>query len=214
MAQEVTCPTCGGIIFSDDAEAMELSPCTCGAVSAGSSAPASRASSSVGESPRSFLTSITSDEEPSVHSFENVPPARPSPEAEAASRKLCISCGKDVTGRKRFKDSAGQYWCPDCEKKDMKRKRVEKKREEETKTVCGLCGTSVAVQNLQTYDGRFICPKCYKEQKELEKKTDARIGRINNAFEGQDWKRLIPMLAILGLCALIILLRWFKIIGT
>jgi predicted RNA-binding Zn-ribbon protein involved in translation (DUF1610 family) len=212
MAQEVTCPTCGGIIFSDDAEAMELSPCTCGTVSAGAPAPSSHMSAS--ESSRSSLTSISSDDEPSIHSFEHVPPARPSAEAEAASRKLCVNCGKDVTGRKRFKDSSGQYWCPDCEKKDMKRKRVEKKREEETKTVCGLCGTSVAVQNLLAYDNRFICPKCYKEQKELEKKTEARIGRINNAFEGQDWKRLIPMLAILGLCALIILLRWLKIIGT
>lgn len=218
MAQEVTCPTCGGLIFSDDAEAMELSPCSCHTMAARAAATSSKVSSAVAkEAPRSSLTTISSDDEPSsspIHSFEKVPPARPSAAAEALSRKLCVSCGKDVTGRKRFKDSHGQYWCPDCEKLEFKRKRVEKKREDETKTVCGLCGTSVAVQNLLAYDNRFICQKCYKEQKELEKKTEARIGRINSAFEGQDWKRLIPMLAILGVCGLIIVLRWLHIIGT
>ena len=137
-----------------------------------------------------------------------VPSSKPS---SSESQKLCCNCGKDVTGRKRLKDSQGRYWCPTCGKKDEKQKKI---RAEQTRTACTMCGTEIAVQNVLTYDGRFVCRKCYGEQKEMEKKTDARIGRINQAFQGQDYKRLIPMFAILGLLALIILLRALHIIGT
>ncbi len=214
MAQEVTCPTCGGIIFSDDIDAMELSPCTCAAPGA-AAAPPTKASASVGIAPRSLRTAISpGDENVSVNSFPSVPPAKPSTSIDSSeSRKLCCNCGKDITGRKRLKDTEGRYWCPDCGKKDEKKKRVARKREDDVKSTCGMCGTAVAVQNLLSYDNRFVCQKCYKEQKELEKKTDARIGRINNAFEGQDFKRLIPLLAMMGACLVVILLRYFRIIG-
>ncbi len=212
MAQEVTCPTCGGIIFSDDVDAMELTPCTC-AVSTNSASPPAKSSASMGQEPLSSLTSIsTGDDEDSVNPFSSVAPARPSSES-SESRKECCNCGKDITGRKRLKDSEGRYWCPDCGKKDEKQKRIARKREEEVKSTCGMCGTSVAVQNLLNYDNRFVCQSCYKEQKELEKKTEARIGRINSAFKGQDWKRLVPLLVIMGICLLIIILRSLRIIG-
>lgn len=209
MAEDVTCPTCGGIIFSDDADAMALTPCTCGAPT-----PAEAASVSVERGTSSSLTSISfgEEEEESANPFASVPAARPSADS-AESRKQCCNCGKDVTGRKRLKDSEGRYWCPDCGKKDEKQKRVARKREEAVKSVCGMCGKDVAVQNLLNYDNRFICQSCYKEQKELEKKTEARIGRINNAFKGQDWKRLTPMLVIMGICLLIIILKKLHIIG-
>ena len=73
-----------------------------------------------------------------------------------------------------------------------------------------MCGTEIAVQNIQTYNGRFVCRKCYNEQLELEKTTAARIGRVNNAFKGQDVKRLVPLLAIMGILVLIILFQTFK----
>ena len=40
----------------------------------------------------------------------------------AKSGKVCVACGKDVAGQKRFKDAQGRYWCYDCGVDDHVRK--------------------------------------------------------------------------------------------
>src|SRR4051794_15533683 len=39
----------------------------------------------------------------------------------ASPQKFCRVCGKDLTGKKRLKDSLG-YWCPECAKEDALKK--------------------------------------------------------------------------------------------
>src|SRR4051794_26560572 len=42
--------------------------------------------------------------------------------AATKSGKVCVACGKDVAGQKRFKDAQGRYWCYDCGVEDHLRK--------------------------------------------------------------------------------------------
>ena len=196
MAQEIFCPNCGGLIFSSDPDAMDMQPCTC----ATQAAP--KASSSA---------SIATQKAESTSTSEARVGARVSEPAAPVEEKICVKCGKDVNGHRRLKDDDGNYWCYACAKADDKKKRAQT---EAARSKCALCGEEVAITNLIAMDGRFVCPRCVREQRELEKKTENRIGRINSAYKGQDWKRLGPMLGALGVCALIIILRYFRIIGS
>jgi DNA-directed RNA polymerase subunit RPC12/RpoP len=193
MAQEIFCPNCGGLIFSSDPDAMQMHPCTCAAEAAkpAATSTAARSAESTSET-RSGSTATT---------------ATPT----STEPKICIKCGKDVNGHRRYKDENGAYWCLPCAKEDDRKKRA---ATQPARSKCALCSTEISVTNLIAVDGRFLCPKCVRETRELEKKTEARIGRINTAFKGQDWKRLTWMLAALGLCLLIILLRQFHLIGS
>ncbi len=193
MAQDITCPNCGGLIFSDDASAMELSPCTCTGANQPVEEPAAKQSVAAA----------------AMASTRSTPPARPSSKSSSDSPKVCCNCGNDVSGRKRLKDSRGRYWCPTCAKKDERRKKV---RQEQTKTACTSCGTEVEVQNMLAYDGQFVCPKCYRDKKDAEKAADARISRINNAYKGTETKRMWPYYVVLGILAAIILARKLHLI--
>ena len=195
MAQEIFCPNCNGLIYSSDPDAMQMQPCTCAAAKPSKASMATQAVASA-------TTSTTTVSQPTL-AAANSPPV-PSEE------KICIKCGKDVNGHRRLKDDNGHYWCYACAKDEDRRKR---QATEPARSKCGLCQDEVAVTNLVGWDGRLVCPRCAREQRELAKKTEARIGRINEAYKGQDWKRLGPLLGALGLCLLIILLRWLGILG-
>jgi hypothetical protein len=183
------------LIFSSDPDAMEMHPCTCTATGASKPAETTTATQAAESTPQSHASSAATTT------------AAPT----ATEPKICIKCGKDVNGHRRWKDDYGNYWCLPCAKEEDRKKRA---ATEPAKSKCALCFTEVSVVNLIAVDGRFLCPKCVREQRELAKKTEARIGRINNAFKGQDWKRLGWMLGALGLLLLIILLRTFHIIGS
>lgn len=194
MAQEIFCPNCGGLIFSSDPDAMQMQPCTCAAETA---------SRSAGKSTAVASAASTETAEARVSSVDK-PKAPPEP-------KNCIKCGRDVNGHRRLKDDDGNYWCYACAKDEDRRKR---QATEPARSKCAICADEVSVTNLLAIDGRFLCPRCVREQREAAKKTDARIDRIKGAYAGQDWKRLGPLLGVLGLCALIIVLRLLGIIGS
>lgn len=196
MAQEIFCPNCGGLIFSSDPDAMQMQPCTCAA------APSSRGAAKGSTAVAAAKPAVETVADPRTSSVE-APKAAPEP-------KICIKCGKDVNGHRRLKDDDGNYWCLPCAKEEDRRKR---QATEPARSKCASCAEEVSVTNLLAIDGRFLCPRCVRAHREAQKKTEARIGRINQAYQGQDWKRLGPLLGILGLCALIILLRTLGIIG-
>jgi DNA-directed RNA polymerase subunit M/transcription elongation factor TFIIS len=195
MAQEIFCPNCGGLIFSSDPDALQMQQCTCAQQTPSRSAASKSAAVATAAAP-------TETAEARVSSVD-------APKAPL-EEKICIKCGKDVNGHRRLKDDDGNYWCYACAKEDDRKKR---QATQPARSKCALCSEEVSVTNLLAVDGRFLCPKCVREQRELAKKTEARIGRISQAYEGQDWKRLGPMLGVLGLCALIIILRMLGIIG-
>jgi DNA-directed RNA polymerase subunit RPC12/RpoP len=197
MAQEIFCPNCGGLIFSSDPDALHMQPCTCTATE--SPAP-----------PVPAQATVSSRAESTARPESSAAVSAPSRPATSSEPKICVKCGRDVNGHRRYKDDDGNYWCLPCAKEDEKRKRAQS---EPAKSKCAMCGEEVAVMNLIALDGRFCCPRCVRETRELAKKTEARIGRINSAYKGQDWKRLAGLLGVLALLGIIILLRTLGLIG-
>jgi DNA-directed RNA polymerase subunit RPC12/RpoP len=118
---------------------------------------------------------------------------------EAPKVKVCCKCGKDVTGRKRLRDSLG-YWCYECHKADQDAKRPEGVK-------CPECGRRVASSALMDYDGVFICSRCYKDHMEFSKQKEKfRPGVPSDTYHQHDRKRLFILVAIFLLLLLIIIL--------
>lgn len=115
----------------------------------------------------------------------------------SGSAKLCVICGKDVSGHRRLKDSRG-YVCYSCAKKEQKEERGGRVR-------CRGCGRLVPEESLNDYDGMKICDKCHAERLRLQKQEIKRIG-ITGAHERHERGRLYIMLAIAGSLLLIIVL--------
>ncbi len=214
MDQDVVCPVCGGLIYSPDEDAMRLKPCTCTAVAA----PADRSAAGAKRAP--VASRIDDFHEPIV------PETRPNPSVkspawiastsvgdEPQSPKVCCNCGADVTGRKRMKDSQGRYWCYACGKKDEQSRQSVSATVKPSQGECTLCHTQVSVQDLISYDGQFICPRCHREQKELADRTEARLERVNKTYDKNQWQRLSGLLAVLAILAIIIILRAVGILG-
>ena len=79
-----------------------------------------------------------------------------------AVRKLCTTCGKDVTREKRVRDEAGEYYCHDCWDARLAA------RGEEPGYVCNTCrGVFPSDQVYQERDDTTICFGCY-EQRNLD----------------------------------------------
>jgi hypothetical protein len=123
----------------------------------------------------------------------------PSPAGEkAAAPKLCVVCGKDVTGHRRLKDSRG-YICYHCAKAEQKRERGGRVR-------CRECGKLVPEEALNDYQGLKICNKCHAERLKLQKAEIKRIG-IASTHERHEKKNLYVLLGIAGFLLLIIVLN-------
>jgi hypothetical protein len=124
----------------------------------------------------------------------------------AQVQKICCRCGKDVSGKKRLRDSEG-YWCVDCHRAD--------KREHTPAGVkCPSCGRMVAEETLSNYDGDRICTRCVKEKRERKKAGSKRFRAIDGRkFEAHERKTLFILLGVFLLLALIITLRSLHIIG-
>jgi hypothetical protein len=71
--------------------------------------------------------------------------------------RICTGCGDDLNGKKRYKDEAGEYWCPACNK-DMTRKQGK------TRVRCPFCEQVVTEASLITYELTRICPTCYSQR--------------------------------------------------
>jgi hypothetical protein len=114
--------------------------------------------------------------------------------APTTSQKFCCVCGTDLSGKKRFKDSRG-YWCPECAKEDQAKK-------EEKGTPCAQCRRKVPEQSMTSVDGKLLCTRCVREQRELRAPGNKRYRRIDDTTFKQAEKKQMVMMAI----ALVILL--------
>ena len=51
----------------------------------------------------------------------NPAPVLPTAPAPVEDAKLCHVCGENVSGRQRYRDSVGRYWCTDCREADERK---------------------------------------------------------------------------------------------
>jgi DNA-directed RNA polymerase subunit RPC12/RpoP len=129
----------------------------------------------------------------------------PSPAGVAAppEPKICVVCGKDVSGHRRLKDSRG-YVCYSCAKEEQRQERGGRVR-------CRGCGRLVKEETLNDYEGAQICHRCYAERQKLQKQEIKRLG-LANVHTEHERRRLYSLLLVAGVLLLIIILNKFGIL--
>ena len=73
--------------------------------------------------------------------FEEPGGPRPGMPDPVVKPKVCCKCGKDLEGKKRFKDSLG-YWCEACHFSEKRKEKVDHEP-------CDLCGRYTEKRKLQ-----------------------------------------------------------------
>jgi hypothetical protein len=122
-------------------------------------------------------------------------------ETPVASQKICVSCGADVAGKKRFKDSAGQYWCYDCGVKDSMQ------RHPEVGTECPDCHARFAPSDMMEYEGTQYCKPCGEKHVVAARREKARLARVEQEAreEAEHRKRMMigTIVALVVVAALV-----------
>ena len=116
-----------------------------------------------------------------------------------STEKICASCGNDVAGKKRYKDSRG-YICYECAK-------AEREAERAGTVPCGECGRRVKPEGLIAYGGVKICKKCHTHHKETTRKRVKKVA--TRGYDIYEKQRVIVLAAVLGLVALILVWTQF-----
>ena len=78
--------------------------------------------------------------------------------AATAVKKICIKCGRDVTGAPRMKDHEGKYWCVPCGEADRRH------QAHASGGICEGCGESFNKALLLDIAGQSLCPPCRKKK--------------------------------------------------
>ncbi|HVT87586.1 MAG TPA: hypothetical protein VHD56_01930, partial [Tepidisphaeraceae bacterium] len=174
------CPECGGVIGATQIDSQGRSPCGCFKPEPATAVADEREDSS------DTVSLPSSSQEPPVD-----PATKPA--------KLCILCGKDVSGHRRVKDSRG-YLCYDCAKNEIKEER-------EGTVPCKECGKRIKEAGLIEYNGIKICRKCYNDHQEADKKKFRKVA--TSQYNAQDKKNVIILAVVFGILGLIVIWRQF-----
>ena len=80
------------------------------------------------------------------------------PIAAEGMKKICKSCGADVNGQKRVKDTDGAYLCGPCSEATIQHER------HASNGLCEVCGESFSAAQLMRIDGKSQCARCRKRK--------------------------------------------------
>jgi hypothetical protein len=116
--------------------------------------------------------------------------------------KICCVCGKDVTGKKRAKDSRG-YWCYDCHKAERKR---EKEAETSGKVRCPTCSRWVLPGAIVNFEDQKMCMSCKNARMEAHtgRKKFKEVG--DKHYDAHNRQRVLIMGVVLIVLLAIILI--------
>jgi hypothetical protein len=123
--------------------------------------------------------------------------AAPAGGASVGVEKVCCSCGKNVSGQKRFKDAEGRYWCYDCGVEDHIAKHPE------DGIACAGCGGKFAPSKLHRFDDDEVyCEPCVTKKRLQKKRDEHRIAAAAAEAAEQERRRKI-MLIVAAVVALV-----------
>ncbi|MDB5328423.1 MAG: hypothetical protein JWM57_3992 [Phycisphaerales bacterium] len=126
------------------------------------------------------------------------------PEPSTTGEKICRSCGKDLKGHRRLKDSRG-YICVKCAEAENAAS------DDPTLIPCPECGRKLRSEGITTYNGSVMCKRCAAEMKELKKYKAPPPGA---AIHAEAQKQSVVRLVVFGGVLLVIIaLAYFGIIG-
>ncbi|MGA2583036.1 MAG: hypothetical protein ABSG31_07140 [Tepidisphaeraceae bacterium] len=180
MSAKLICPDCGGIVGATEAT-EDGSPCTC------------------------FQSGSTNHETEQFVTAQSVPDLSPAEAPGPPAAKVCVLCGKDVTGRTRIKDSRG-YICGACAQTE--------KQAAKSGPRCADCNRSVPASGLYDYEGLKICQFC-RDDRVAAAKRERKFGGVKSkAYTEDQKKQLLLLVGALGVLLLIIVLHHFKLLGS
>ena len=123
------------------------------------------------------------------------------PSPGSGSQKFCRVCGKDLAGKKRFKDALG-YWCPECAEED-------KHRQEEKGTPCAQCHRKVPEPSMTSVDGKLLCSRCVRENRQLREPGNKKFRVVSERQYKEDEKRnMIIMAVVLVVLLILMIIAW------
>ena len=118
-----------------------------------------------------------------------------------SKQKVCCMCGKDLSGKKRLKDSLG-YWCPECAKEDLKKKEVHG-------TKCENCGRVVPEQSMTSVDGKKMCSRCVREQRQLREPGNKKFRAVSdNAYKEHEKRNMVLMAVAVVILLILMYIAW------
>jgi DNA-directed RNA polymerase subunit RPC12/RpoP len=173
----VYCPECGGVVGATVASEAGQ-PCKCfEGLPRKKAAPVEEATMEQADAP-------ADDASPSAAPGD-ASSVQPKPQ------KICILCGKDVSGHRRLKDSRG-YRCLECAKKEELANKVQGVR-------CPRCGRTVKEETIAELNGERMCQRCLREQRELTRPGSKRFRKIDDQHFERSHKKQVIVLSVIAL---------------
>jgi formylmethanofuran dehydrogenase subunit E len=118
----------------------------------------------------------------------------------SSTSKVCVQCGRDVTGAQRMRDSQGKYWCIACGEADQR------KRKGSEGVTCAGCSKTFPASAITTVNLLPYCGKCAKKRKSASR--ESLFSRFSSSSDQIDKKRLVMMLAFMAVLAAVALYMW------
>jgi len=116
--------------------------------------------------------------------------------------KVCCVCGRNVSGRIRFKDKQGRYWCSDCNAGDKLPVPPAIKNHEAT-SACGDCGKVMPPTELSDYHGMKLCDVCRGKHQWRAKRAEERMASVARG-EAIKQSRKRQVMVALGVAAILL----------
>jgi hypothetical protein len=116
--------------------------------------------------------------------------------------KICCICGADVTGKRRYKDREGRYFCPDCNMLDAERKEAAPP----PPSVCGECQKTFPREELAEENGQLICEPCRTEKIAREKRERARIAAAEAEAELMEKRKKVLIAVSIAMAVLLVVM--------
>ena len=183
MIGELVCPDCGGVVGA--VEATEAGPpCRCFADASSSANSASMTGTLTG-------AAVSRLDPPGDGAAADA--VVPAPATVVI--KVCRTCGTDLNGHRRYRDSLG-YLCTACHDEEQKQEHYGRVR-------CGVCGHLVKEEKLADYEGTLMCPNCHGERTDLRRQEIKRIG-FKGARVRDELRQVYILLAVGGALLLVI----------
>ena len=192
--QAILCPDCGGVIGSQPGEGQYACKCFQDDFSAVTRAKDASDTDRLSSSEVGISHSESSDADPAAPNGTTI---------GQELQKFCVLCGMNVTHKPRTKDSRG-YVCYACAKEEQRRERGDS-------IVCDGCSRRMRPQAIESYEGKKLCPTCFKEAiNQRRGKFDTVSSRHHTEAERN---RVKGMLIILGIILFLIVLHQLGLLG-
>ncbi len=144
-----------------------------------------------GEDPKTLLLGPDGEEVPEQEG-DRFAPTSAGDLAGIDVKKICRSCGKNLKGHRRYKDSRG-YICVACDRDDKARR-----------VPCAECGKPTLPESLRPFGPVSICVRCYADH-EADPKLRARRRVSTRHFDLYE-RRNVLMVAGVALVLLLLIL--------